>query len=139
MRWLHPVALAAAATLMPWAAAATTPAPDRSFGVWRNPQNSVHVRAEPCGDRMCAVVIWANDKAKADARKGGTDPLVGSRLFRDFKLEKPEIWRGKVFVPDIGQTFSGTVTVVDDNTIVGRGCLIGRIGCKSQQWTRIQQ
>lgn len=114
-------------------------AADQSFGIWKNPKGSVHVRVEPCGTRMCGVVVWANEKAKADARKGGTDPLIGSQLFRDFTPERPGIWHGKVFVPDIGKTFSGTIRVIDDNTIVGSGCLIGRVGCKSQQWTRLQK
>lgn len=112
-------------------------AADRSFGIWRNPQNSVHVRAQPCGSRMCGIVIWASAKAQADARKGGTDPLIGTRLFRDFEQERAGIWRGKVFVPDIGKSFSGTISVIDDNTLLGKGCLIGRVGCRSQQWTRL--
>lgn len=87
---------------------------------------------------MCGVVVWASEKAKADARKGGTDPLIGSRLFQDFVLEKPGVWRGKVFVPDIGKTFSGTISMIDDDTMLGRGCLVGRIGCRSQQWTRLK-
>ena len=111
---------------------------DQSFGVWRNPSNSVHVRAQPCGNRMCGVVIWANDKARADAARGGTAKLVGSTLFRDFVQEKPGVWRGRVFVPDINKTFSGTVSVLDPNRIEGKGCLVGRVGCKSQIWTRIQ-
>ncbi|ARR56280.1 hypothetical protein HY78_23890 [Rhizorhabdus wittichii DC-6] len=112
---------------------------DQSFGTWRNPQNSVHVRAEPCGQRMCGVVVWANDKARADAARGGTDKLVGATLFKDFRLQKPGLWRGKVFVPDIGKTFSGTIEVVDETHLKGSGCLVGRIGCKSQSWTRIAQ
>ncbi|HEY1124221.1 MAG TPA: DUF2147 domain-containing protein [Sphingobium sp.] len=114
-------------------------AADQSFGVWRNPSNSVHVRAKPCGKRMCGVVVWANDKAKADARRGGTAELVGADLFRDFTQEKPGVWRGKVFVPDIAKTFSGTVTVIDPNTLRGEGCLLGRIACKSQTWTRLPE
>ncbi len=86
---------------------------------------------------MCGTVIWANDKAKADAKRGGTETLVGLQLFRDFHRESEGHWRGKVFVPDIGKTFSGTVVFLDENTIVGSGCLFGRIGCKSQTWTRI--
>ena len=43
-----------------------------------------------------------------------------------------------VYVPDINKTFSGTVTVVNDNTLTGKGCLIGGIGCKSQTWTRVK-
>lgn len=129
---LAAVAVAAmTAPSLAWAA-------DRSFGTWANPKNSVHVRAERCGGRMCGVVVWASEKAKADARKGGTDPLIGSRLFQDFTLEKPGVWRGKVFVPDIGKTFSGTIRVVDNDTMVGSGCLVGRIGCRSQQWTRLK-
>lgn len=112
-------------------------AADKSFGIWKNPSGSVHVRAQPCGERMCGVVVWANEKATADAKRGGTDQLVGAELFRDFVLEKPGRWRGKVFVPDIGKTFSGTVTVIDDHTLKGEGCLLGRIACKSQTWTRL--
>lgn len=64
-------------------------------------------------------------------------PLVGSTLFRDFRQERPEVWRGKVYVPDIGKTFSGTISVKDANHLEGKGCLVGRVGCKSQIWTRI--
>lgn len=117
--------------------AATASAADKSFGIWKNPSGSVHVQAQPCGERMCGVVVWANEKATADAKRGGTDQLVGAQLFRDFVLEKPGRWRGKVFVPDIGKTFSGTVTVIDDHTLKGEGCLLGRIACKSQTWTRL--
>lgn len=113
-------------------------AADRSFGIWRNPSDSVHIRVEPCGASMCGVVVWASDKARDDARRGGTDPLVGARLFRDFVREGDGVWRGRVFVPDIGKTFSGTVSVIDERRIVGRGCLLARIGCRSQEWTKVR-
>lgn len=110
---------------------------EASFGVWSNPQGSVHVRAQPCGKHMCGVVVWANEKARADAARGGTRQLVGATLFRDFVREKPGVWRGRVFVPDIGKTFSGTISVIDEKHLEGKGCLTGRIGCRSQVWTLI--
>ncbi|MDF0546640.1 DUF2147 domain-containing protein [Sphingobium sp. H39-3-25] len=113
------------------------PAQSQSLGIWRNPKDSVHIRAEPCGRYICGVVVWANEKAKADSRKGGVDPLIGAQLFRQFSEERPNLWRGSVFVPDIRKTFSGTITIVDQHTIRASGCLIGRIGCKSQIWTRV--
>lgn len=109
----------------------------RSFGTWSNPKGSVHVRAEPCGKNMCGVVVWANEKAKADALRGSGQPLVGQRLFRDFVPAGKNVWRGKVFVPDISKTFSGTISLLDENRAEGKGCLLGNIGCKSQIWTRI--
>jgi len=79
LRWTLPL-IAAVVAFLP----ATAHAADRSFGVWKNPSGSVHVRAEPCGDKMCGTVVWANDKAIADARRGGTDNLIGLQLFRGF-------------------------------------------------------
>jgi len=121
-----------------------TPAPTLSQKssqdlVLRNPSNSVHVRIHPCGKSRCGTVVWANDKAKADSARGGTRNLVGSELFREFREVSPNVWKGKVFVPDLNKVFTGTGTVKDQNIVVARGCLFGSIGCKSQTWTRIRQ
>ena len=115
-------------------------APDEaSFGVWANPQGSVHVRAHRCGSSMCGTVIWASEKAKQDARKGGTAELIGAELFRNFVKESATVWRGKVFVPDINKTFSGSISLLDDRRLKGQGCLLGRVLCKSQIWTRVDE
>ena len=107
-------------------------------GVWRNPKNSVHIKIQPCGENLCGYVVWANDHAKEDARKGGTDNLVGSQLLRNFAPSRTGVWKGKVFVPDLNATFSGTAELLDENTLKARGCLFAGIGCKSQHWKRIE-
>lgn len=107
--------------------------------VWRNPQDSVHVRIHPCATGMGGTVIWADDKAKADSARGGTPNLVGTELFRDYREVSPSLWEGKVFVPDLNRVFGGTGKVVDSNTIVARGCLARNLGCKSQNWSRVVQ
>lgn len=127
--------LAACLSAAPTASAAD-PNPT-SWGIWTNPQRSVRIRPNKCGQAMCATVIWASEKAKADARAGGTDNLVGAQLFTGFVLESETVWRGKVFVPDLRKTFSGAVTILNQNTVEAKGCLLGRIGCKSQIWTRV--
>jgi uncharacterized protein (DUF2147 family) len=107
-------------------------------GVWRNAANSVHIRTQPCGRNLCGTVIWANEKAKADvAARGGR--LVGTQLFRDFERGEDGLWYGEVFVPDIGRSFSGTIEQVDANTLVGEGCLFGRLGCRTQVWKRVAE
>ena len=103
--------------------------------VWRNPQNSVRVRVDKCGKSRCGVVVWANDKAKADSARGGTPNLVGLNLFHGFHQEKSNVWKGKVFVPDLNRTVSGTITIENQNTAVARGCMLI---CKSQTWTRVR-
>ncbi|MBN8810152.1 MULTISPECIES: DUF2147 domain-containing protein [Sphingomonas] len=106
--------------------------------VWRNPDNSVHVRIDQCGGAICGTVTWANQEAIADARSGGTEQLVGTHLFRDLKPTGPGKWSGKVFVPDLRQTFSGTLQFQDGDKMVGRGCVLFGIICKSQTWSRVR-
>ena len=111
-------------------------------GVWANPSNSVQVRFAPCGrgqdaQLMCGTVIWASEQAKADAARGGSDRLVGTRLFTDFEEEEPGRWAGTVFIPDIGREVEGTITQVDAKTLVGEGCLFGGLGCRQQRWRRV--
>ena len=129
------VAVAAGLLLGPAPAHSQKP---RQENVFRNPQDSVHVRIHPCGNSRCGTVVWANDKAKADSARGGTRNLVGTELFREFREVSPKVWKGKVFVPDINKVFTGTGTIKDQNTIVARGCLIAGMGCKSQTWTRVR-
>jgi uncharacterized protein (DUF2147 family) len=104
-------------------------------GVWRNPKNSVHVEIKPCPAGACGYVVWATDKAKQDAREGGTANLVGLQLLRDFSQDKKGVWRGKVFVPDLNRTFTGIAELSGPVTLKAKGCFV--VLCKSQNWTRI--
>ena len=128
MRRMTMLAAVVAAT-MPLAAQAAPPK-----GVWTNPARSVRVAFQRCGDAMCGKVVWANPKAQADAGGG----LVGQMLFQDFVEEERGLWSGSVLIPDLGQNVSGTIEQVDANTLVGEGCLIGRLGCKEQVWKRVR-
>ncbi|MCW4462430.1 DUF2147 domain-containing protein [Sphingomonas sp. BT-65] len=104
---------------------------------WRNPRNTVRIRLTPCGqDRMCGIVTWASDKAKADARRGGTENLVGANLFRDFRRVSPGHYKGRVFVPDLNRTFSGQMQIQGDS-MIGKGCVLAGLICKQQVWTRV--
>lgn len=105
---------------------------------WRNPSNSVHVRIDQCGKQICGTITWASAKAIADARRGGTENLVGTRLFRDLEPAGKGKWKGKVFVPDIRQTFSGTIHFAEADKMVGKGCVLFGVICKSQTWSRVR-
>jgi uncharacterized protein (DUF2147 family) len=126
---------AAAIAVLGSAVPATANAP-AAVGVWRNPKNTVHVQLQPCGGTMCGTVVWAAAKAQAKARAAGQN-LVGAQLFREFKPVAPGRWQGKVFVPDMNRTFSGTITATGPSRVVGKGCLIGGFFCKQQTWVKI--
>lgn len=115
---------------------ATAQAEPSINGVWRNPKNSVHVEIKPCPAGACGYVIWATEKAKQDAREGGTKQLVGLQLLQDFSQDKKGAWRGKVFVPDLNRTFTGIAELDGATRLKAKGCFV--ILCKSQIWTRIE-
>lgn len=125
-------------------AAATVPAHaadggdiTRSYGVWRNPKNSVHLEIKNCGPATCGVVVWASAKAEADARQSGTDTLIGKQLLRDFEAQRDGSLKGRVWVPTLKITLVGSADIVDTKTMRAKGCVIGNLLCKSQLWTRI--
>ncbi|WP_374472922.1 DUF2147 domain-containing protein [Phenylobacterium sp.] len=136
-RVLPPIAALICLVFAAGASAADAPAGSDVFGVWRNPKGSVHLEVRPCGDSACGYVVWASDEAQADARKGSGQPLIGQQLLRDFKPDG-DGWRGRVYAPDLDRTFSGGARLLDARRLEARGCLLGRILCKRQVWTRVE-
>lgn len=105
-------------------------------GRWRNPSGSVIVLIEPCGDALCGTVAAASDRARADARRGGTANLVGTRLMTGFKPAGSDKWRGRMFVPDINHRSKAELRIVGPSQLKVTGCMVGRMICKSQIWSR---
>ena len=105
-------------------------------GNWRNPGGSVVVTIAPCGVAICGRVSWASDEASADARRGGTDPLIGTLLMTGFKAAGPGKWRGRLFIPDINHRSKAELKMVGADTLKVTGCAVARMICKSQLWAR---
>ncbi|WP_186728831.1 DUF2147 domain-containing protein [Sphingomonas panacisoli] len=127
---LTPVVLAAPASADP--SRAIVPS---WTGVWRNTNNTVHIKAAPCGSNMCATVVWADDKTKATVASRGAN-IIGMQLLRDFRQTDPSNWKGTVYVPDRDMNVSGTITLLDRNTLKAVGCFLAVI-CQTRHWTRI--
>ena len=113
------------------------PAASSVYGVWRNPGGTIDVRIAPCGDELCGTVARASAKAIQDARDAGVSNLVGVELLRDYKRVAPDRWNGRVYVPDMGDTFSSHIVEVSPTALKISGCLLGGWLCKSQLWTRV--
>lgn len=105
-------------------------------GRWKNPSGRVTVEIVACGDALCGSVIAAAESAKADARRGGTENLVGTQLMSGFKPAGPDKWRGRMFVPDINHRSKAELRLVGPGQLKVTGCAVGRMICKSQLWTR---
>lgn len=108
-------------------------------GEWRNPQGSVIVSIAPCGEALCGVVQWASERAKADARRGGTEQLVGVEVLSQFTAKAPARWRGRLFVPDLNKRPKAEMRLLGPDQLKVTVCGAGGLICKSQLWTRVEQ
>ena len=106
-------------------------------GKWINPSKSVIIDIAPCGHVLCGTVVWASEKAKKDASKGTTKPLVGTTLLTGMKHSSAHVWKGKIFVPDQNMHASAKLRPEGATHLKVSGCVA--FICKSQVWTKTHQ
>jgi uncharacterized protein (DUF2147 family) len=128
------IALVALASAVPVTASAQA----SIEGHWKNPKGSVVVRITPCGNALCGTVVDASEKAKANARRGGTPHLVGTRILSGVRPAGDGLFKGQAFDPKRNIRAPATIRQVGPNVIDVRGCALGGILlCKEQRWTRV--
>jgi uncharacterized protein (DUF2147 family) len=84
-------------------------------------------------------VVWASAQARADARDSGVANLLGTELLQDYRASGGGVWKGTVFVPDMGRRFASEIDAVSADAIKVKGCILGGLVCRSQVWTRLRQ
>ena len=125
----------AALSLVALSSAASASAPFE--GRWTNPKRSVIIEVAPCGDAHCGTVVWATDKAKANARKGGTENLIGTRLITGVRRTGNGTYKGRGFVPKRNMSAAATIRQAGPNVMIVEGCALAGLICKEQRWTRV--
>lgn len=110
--------------------------PDPPTGNWMNPKGTVEVNTRSCGPDLCGRVVWASPEAIRDAREGGTPNLLGTELLRNYRAVATDRWRGAIFVPDMGRSFSSKILELGPNRLQVSGCVVGGMICKKQVWHR---
>ncbi len=134
--WTGIAAVLGLAVAAPAGAYAPVPSP---AGLWLSPHNNVAVRTGACGAHLCGWVVWASSSARADAKDGGVERLLGTELLEDYAADGSGAWTGTVFVPDMGRRFASRIDLPNPDTLRIRGCLWGGVICRSQSWSRIEQ
>jgi len=118
-------------------------------GTWLTEGGKSRVRVANCGGALCGTVIWlkdpndrdtgqpVTDKNNADASKRNR-PVIGVDIMIAMKPSgAPDKWAGEVYNPEDGQTYTGSLTVLDGRTVELKGCVFGGLICKGQTWSRV--
>lgn len=134
----------AAAALAASALAAPALAGDPT-GLWQTQTNNGQVRIERCGNALCGTIVTSDQiRAHPDQKDvKNKDASLRNRPLRNLRILSgftggPTEWSGgSVYKPDNGNTYRGTITMPNDNTLRLRGCVREPL-CSNQTWTRIQ-
>jgi len=112
-------------------------------GFWRTADGDGLVEIRPCGAALCGYLV---DHGRLHANPNATDimnvqPAMRSRPMMEMLLLEgfaggPDRWgAGKIYNPQNGKTYSGSLSLIDADQLKVVGCLIRPL-CGSQIWRR---
>lgn len=115
---------------------------DDALGTWVHPDNGSHIKIAKCGGGVCATIVKVKESGRKDVQnpdpKLRDRPVVGITIMSGAKKSGDNGWSGKLYNSQDGQTYNGTLTVVDKNHLKLQGCVLGGLICQGPTWTRLQ-
>jgi uncharacterized protein (DUF2147 family) len=114
-------------------------------GLWATPSNGGQVEISRCGNSLCGKLVTSNhikenpglkDIKNKDASQRSR-PLKNLQMLYDFGGGPAKWTGGKVYNPEDGGTYAGTIELVSNTELKLKGCIVAPM-CKTQKWTRIR-
>lgn len=114
-------------------------------GVWSMTNGKVTVSVDECGGNLCATIVGLKEpiskidgKPKVDRENPDPDKrkrsLIGLSILIGMKPAGDNFWKGAIYNPDDGRTYSATVSQDGDQMKV-KGCVAG-VFCKTNTFVR---
>jgi uncharacterized protein (DUF2147 family) len=124
-----------------FAAQVASGAPDVA-GLWRTPERNGLVEVSHCGAELCGKLISSEGLKKDPNLKDEHNrdpsqrlrPLKGLELFQGV-TGSGGVWRGKIYNPKDGGTYSATVEPQGADKLKVSGCVVQPL-CKTEIWQR---
>jgi uncharacterized protein (DUF2147 family) len=118
---------------------------DTPEGVWAMSDGKVTVKVDDCGGNLCARIVGLKEpiskidgKPKVDRENPDPDkrkrPLIGLSILIGMKPAGDNLWKGAIYNPDDGNTYSATVRYEGERMKV-KGCVAG-VFCKTNTFVR---
>lgn len=107
-------------------AASGASAADAIYGVWvRDGHPTDKLEFFDCGGKLCA-------KGVLPLPDGSPAPLI----LRQASKTGPNSWKGDLFNPEDGKTYTGKITYDSPTQLTLTGCLVAFL-CQSETWARV--
>ena len=121
--------------------AAALAAAEDAIGTWKDSETGGITQVYSCGGGICIKVVKPSKELAVDennpnpALKGRS--MAGVVIMSGAVKNGPDSWRGKIYNPEDGKTYSGSATVKSRDEMKLEGCVMG-IFCKSHDWQRVR-
>ena len=150
--WRETVVILRFACLLLLAQLAATPAGAQSptpTGVWLHANKRIEIEIAPCGERLCAKLVWfkwpndAQGLPLVDLKNPDpalrTRPLLGLTVLKDLRRTGEGSWEdGSIYNPDDGVDYSCSMSIQDDGSLRVRAYVLLPLFGKTQIWTRVR-
>lgn len=119
-------------------------------GVWLHDNKRIEIEIAPCGDRLCAKIVWfrwpndaqglplvdlKNSNAALRAR-----PLLGLTVLEGLRRTGANSWEdGKVYNPDDGVDYQARMSMGEDGTLRIRAYVLLPLFGHTLVWTRVHE
>jgi uncharacterized protein (DUF2147 family) len=115
-----------------------------AHGTWS--MGKVTVKVSECGSNLCATIVALKepiskidgkpkvDRENPDASKRKR-PLIGLTVMNGMKPAGEGTWKGTIYNPDDGKTYSATMRLAGNKMKV-QGCVLGVL-CKTNNFARV--
>ena len=131
------------------ACAGAAKAEPRLDGYWMDSDSEVIIEVASCPSGRCAKVAWLKQPLGPDGTAlrdyKNSDPKLANRhvcgmdIITGFEKQADGTWGGaKVYVPDLGSSFSGKAEVLSETQIKVTGFVVLPLFGSSEVWSRVQ-
>jgi uncharacterized protein (DUF2147 family) len=116
-------------------------------GIWLTADGEAKVQIGNCGDAYCGQIVWLKEPNDPQTKQPKTDklnknvskrarPIIGLQIMSRMLASAPNEWKGSLYNPEDGNTFSGSLALQDAGHMKLEGCVLA-IFCRSEVWTRV--
>lgn len=127
-------------------------------GVWRTERSS-EVTIKRCGDTICGYITKIAVPPKLYKKNKDQIDRLGAQNLKDYFNKDPKLrerpmkglqilslewladdkeFRGKIYNPQDGNTYTGIVEITSNNTLKLTGCGFFDMICRSESWARVR-
>jgi uncharacterized protein (DUF2147 family) len=119
---------------------------EEPYGTWAMSNGKVTVKVSDCGGTLCGVIVGLKEpiskidgKPKVDRENPDPSkrkrPVIGLSILIGMKPDGENKWKGAIYNPDDGKTYSASVRL-DGSRMKVKGCVLGVL-CKTNNFVRV--